>query len=82
MVTLDNTDSRSAALDLVRTLAIERFGELNDENTREVLSPEVVDAVFEAAWEHQFDRNRTVAQQIIRDIVQRAVVKVVESDAD
>jgi ABC-type transporter MlaC component len=82
MVTPDNTDSREAALELVRNLADRRFRELKDEDTRIVLSPDVVDAVFDAAWEHQFDRDRTSIQRKIRDIVQTAVSKVVDNDAD
>jgi hypothetical protein len=82
MVTTGDSDPRTAALNLVHDLANRRFAELKDEDTQMVLTPEVVDAVFEAAWEHQFDRNRTAIRQRIRDIIQAAVSEVVDSDAD
>lgn len=83
MVTIGKSDdSRAAALELIHNLANQRFSELKDEDVKKVLSSEVVDAVFEAAWEHQFDRERTAIRRTIRDIVQTAVAEVVDSDAD
>ena len=82
MVTPDKSESREAALRLIRELAEQRLKQLKDEDSRRVLSPEVVDAIFEVAWAHQFDRDRTEIQHNIRDIIQGSVRKVVDNNVD
>jgi hypothetical protein len=74
-------DMRSKEIELLLGLLASAADDAEPQ-LREVLAKGVLDRVFDVAWEHQFERERTSAQREIRDVVQEAVAEVVESHAD
>lgn len=61
--------ARSALLD-----RLERTREdVQNETAREILTPELAGAVFDLAWNHQFDKDRTGFINKVKDRVNLAV---------
>ncbi len=80
MVTAER-DMRSKELELLQSLVADELAK-SEAQVAEVVDQGIVERIFAVAWEHQFERDRAAAQRAIREIVQAAVTKVVDPDAD
>jgi hypothetical protein len=65
--------TRARALaELVRLLPEVR-AEITDARLRPLLSEALVRQLFDHAWDHQFDNDRTHVARVLRDIVREAI---------
>jgi hypothetical protein len=74
--------TKQKALDLLLELAEERRRSIDDERLRQVASAELVAAVFELAWQHQWDRAPADFIRAVRPIVDETVAKAVNPVED
>lgn len=76
-------ETKIEASRVIMRLMEQRLAELDDESLRSMLQDgRLLGSVFEQAWEHQFDRDRTDLQRGVRDVLNAAVAEEVGTDAD
>jgi hypothetical protein len=74
--------TKRKALNLLLRSAEEQRRTLPDEQLREAVSDDLVTAVFELAWKHQWDRSSADFTRETRPIVDQAVDGAVQSVED
>jgi hypothetical protein len=74
--------TKQKALDLLLELAEGCRSAIDDRQLREVAAPNLVTAVFELAWKHQWDRTPDNFLRAVRPIVDQAVAEAVISIED
>jgi hypothetical protein len=72
-------EARQEALRLLLQLANEKRGTIEDERLIEVVSDDLVSAVFEIAWKHQWDPDPAAFSREARPLLESAVDKVVKA---
>ena len=74
--------TKQKALDLVLEIAEKQGAAIEDEQLRRVASAQLLSAVFELAWEHQWERTPASFVRAVRPLVNEAVSSVVIPDED
>jgi len=75
---MSKSRTRERALDEIMRLLPDVRREILDERVQNILSDDLVKEIFEVAWKHQFDDDRSAASRIFRDIVREAIEQVQE----
>lgn len=70
-------DTRGEALQLLQEELSGRLDRMDDNDLCELLTPSLVERVFDLAWTHQFDADRGPFQREVREVVQSEVDRVV-----
>lgn len=74
--------SKDAAREAVARAAAEVLDSLDDDMAKSVVSDELIEEVFEIAWRHQFDDNRTPIRTEVQQVVSDRVVEVLLEEED
>lgn len=75
-------DTRTTAFDLLVDKLRTRVASIDDPDLSAVLSEDLLRQLFDIAWEHQFDSERTPFRRETKSLVQDAISLVVDSDED
>ena len=65
--------TRQRALDMLLQRMVSISPSISDESARALLSDDLVTRIFDVAWQHQFDEDRSEATRQIREIVNIAI---------
>ena len=68
--------TKAAALDVLLNLLPEAAREIEDPKVRALLTAELLRDVFEQAWKHQFEDDRSTFQRYTREIAVEAVERL------
>ena len=68
--------TKAAALEVLLRLLPEAAREIDDPKTRALLSADLLREVFEQAWKHQFEDERSTFQRHVKDIALEAVERL------
>jgi len=65
--------TKDGALQVLREVAAKVRPSLEDSVAKELLTPELVGAVLDSAWQHQFDEDRSAFKSDIRQLITDAI---------
>lgn len=74
--------AREKARMLLKQIAGKRRTELEDDRLRALLTDDLVELIFDTAWQHQWESDFTGFKREIRPAVEAAVSEAVQADAD